>query len=172
MLSGSRSHAEEVLFGMQRRLPEFAASTPVNTVMASPVVTVDAEAPVRYLLRLFVTAGIGAAPVVNPRGEPVGVVSKTDVLRALYEDLSFAGPQVADELEAERDLPARDSGVRASDLMTPAPLTVPESASVAEAASIMAREHVHRLFVVGQAGTLTGVVSAMDLVSWLGGDGP
>lgn len=155
---------------MQRRLPELAAGTPVTAVMASPVVTVAAETPVRDLLRLFVTGGIGAAPVVNPRGEPVGVVSKTDVLRAVYDDPSCAGPGVAAELEVARDLPARDSVIRASDLMTPGPLTVPESASVAEAASIMAREHVHRLFVTGQAGTLAGVVSAMDIVSWLGGD--
>ncbi|HEX2876070.1 MAG TPA: CBS domain-containing protein, partial [Polyangiaceae bacterium] len=68
--------------------------------------------------------------------------------------------------------PARDSEVRASDLMTPVPLTVPETASVAEAAAIMAREHVHRLFVTGQGGTLTGVVAAMDVVTWLGRDEP
>ena len=138
---------------MQRRLPELAASTPVTAVMASPVVSVDPEAPVRDLLRLFVAGGIGAAPVVDSRGEAIGVVSKTDVLRAVYENLP----------EGDSDVPARD-------LMTPAPLTVPESASIAEAASIMAREHVHRLFVVGQAGTLAGVVSAMDLVRWLGRD--
>lgn len=153
---------------MQRRLPELAASTPVTAVMASPVVTVEAEAPVRALLRLFVAAGIGAAPVVNGGGEPLGVVSKTDVLRAVYEDPSCAGQGVEDELEEEPGLSEADSDVRARDLMTPSPLTVPESASVAEAASIMAREHVHRLFVVGHAGTLAGVVSAMDIVSWLG----
>lgn len=150
---------------MQRRLPELAAGTPVTAVMASPVMTVDAETPVRELLRLFVAGGIGAAPVVNPRGEPVGVVSKTDVLRAVYDDPSAANPAVATEPP-----PARESDLRASDLMTPGPLTVPESASVAEAASIMAREHVHRLFVARQAGSLSGVVSAMDIVSWLGRD--
>jgi len=150
---------------MQRRLPELAAGTPVTAVMASPVLTVDAETPVRELLRLFVAGGIGAAPVVSPRGEPVGVVSKTDVLRAVYDDPSSATP--AADVEPP---PARESELRASDLMTPGPLTVPESASVAEAASIMAREHVHRLFVAGPAGTLTGVVSSMDIVSWLAGD--
>lgn len=157
---------------MQRRLPEPAADTPVTAVMASPVVTVDAQTPVRDLLRLFVAGGIGAVPVVNPGGELVGVVSKTDVLRAVYEDPSCAGPAGAATSEVESDLPARNSVVRASDLMTPSPLTVPESASVAEAASIMASEHVHRLFVAGQAGALTGVVSAMDVVSWLGGEHP
>ncbi|HEY6725185.1 MAG TPA: CBS domain-containing protein [Polyangiaceae bacterium] len=155
---------------MQRRLPELAAGTPVTAVMASPVVTVDSETPVRDLLRLFVAGGIGAVPVVNARGEPVGVVSKTDVLRAVYEDPSCAGPAIAAESEVERDLPAQGSDLRASGLMTPSPLTVPESASIAEAASIMAREHVHRLFVTGQAGSLSGVVSAMDLVSWLGAE--
>jgi CBS domain-containing protein len=149
---------------MQRRLAELAAGTPVTAVMASPVVVVDAETPVRALLRLFVAGGIGAVPVVNARGEPVGVVSKTDVLRAIYEDPSCAGPEVAAEFEVEPDLATQNSAVRASALMTPGPLTVRESASVAEAASIMAREHVHRLFVTGQAGTLAGVVSAMDLV--------
>jgi len=150
---------------MQHRLPELAAGTPVTAVMASPVLTVDAETPVRELLRLFVAGGIGAAPVVNSGGEPVGVVSKTDVLRAVYDDPSAATPAVAVEPPL-----ARDSQLRARDLMTPGPLTVPENASVAKAASIMANEHVHRLFVVGPAGTLTGVVSSMDIVSWLARD--
>ena len=150
---------------MQHGLPELAAGTPVTAVMASPVITVDAETPVRELLRLFVAGGVGAAPVVNARGEPVGVVSKTDVLRAVYDDPSSANSAVAAEPPA-----ARDSDLRASDLMTPGPLTVAETASVAEAASLMAREHVHRLFVAGQGGCLTGVVAAMDIVSWLGRD--
>lgn len=150
---------------MHRRLPELAAGTPVTAVMASPVMTVETNTPVRELLRLFVAAGIGAAPVVNASGAPVGVVSKTDVLRAVYEDPSSANPAVAVEPP-----PARDSDLRASDLMTPGPLTLPESASVAEAAAMMAREHVHRLFVAGRGGALTGVVAAMDIVSWLGQD--
>ena len=157
---------------MQHRLPELAASTSVTAVMASPVVTVDEEAPVRDMIRLFVAGGIGAAPVVNPRGEPVGVVSKTDVLRAVYEDPSCASPRLAAEPEAEAESEPSEQGsdLRAHDLMTPGPLTVPESSSVAEAASIMAREHVHRLFVTGRAGTLIGVLSAMDLVEWLAPD--
>lgn len=151
-----------------RRLPEIAAATSVTAVMASPVVTVDEEAPVRDLLRLFVAAGIGAAPVVNSRGEPVGVVSKTDVLRAVYEDPSSAGGgAAAEELEVDLD---EEGDLRARDLMTPGPLTVPESASVSEVASLMAREHIHRLFVIGAKGALTGVVSAMDLVAWLARD--
>lgn len=157
---------------MKRRLPELATGTPVTAVMASPVVTVEAEAPVRALLRLFAAAGIGAAPVVNGRGELVGVVSKTDVLRAVYEDPSCASQGVENEIGDEPGGSEADSAVRARHLMTPGPLTVGESASVAEAASLMAREHVHRLFVVGAAGTLAGVVSAMDLVSWLGGEQP
>ncbi|MDQ2644794.1 MAG: CBS domain-containing protein [Myxococcota bacterium] len=152
---------------MQCRLPEIAAATSVTVVMASPVVTVDEEAPVRDMIRLFIAGGIGAAPVVNPRGEPIGVVSKTDVLRAVYEDPSCAGGGAAVELEADTE-----QDLRARDLMTPDPLTVPESASVSDAASLMAREHVHRLFVIGPKGALTGVVSAMDLVAWLARDEP
>lgn len=157
---------------MGRRLPEPAAGTRVTAVMASPVVTVDAQTPVRELLRLFVAAGIGAAPVVTPSGELAGVVSKTDVLRAVYDDPACAGPAGEPEPEpgSERGVPAQSAALRARDLMTPGAVTVPESTSVAEAASIMAREHIHRLFVVGQAGTLAGVVSAMDLVNWLGGE--
>ena len=157
---------------MQPRLAEIAAETPVTAVMASPVVSVDEETPVRSLLRLFVAGGIGAVPVVNPRGVPVGVVSKTDVLRAIYEDPDSADPMMEADSGEERDLPARNADIRASGLMTPSPLTVPESASVAEAAAIMAREHVHRLFVVKQDGTIAGVLSAMDLVTWLGGEHP
>lgn len=127
----------------------------MTEVMARPVVTVDPEMGLVDLMRLFVTASIGAAPVVDASGAPVGVVSKTDLLRELYDE---AGSTTE---------PATSSELRARDLMTESPVVVTEEASLSHAAGIMAREHLHRVFVVDGRGAITGVLSSSDVVHWL-----
>lgn len=139
----------------------------MTDVMARPVVTVDPEMGVLDLMRLFVTAGIGGAPVVDASGSPIGVVSKTDLLRELYDNAGTATRALIDapplESSAEPTSPLR----RARDIMTASPVVVAEDASLSHAAGLMAQEHLHRVFVVNQRGAITGVLSSSDIVQWL-----
>ena len=80
---------------------------PVKSVMTSNVVTCDASTPLAELQRLVTAADAGRIPVVH-HGSVVGVVTRSDVLRALEEPID-TGPEprgldVADRLEA---LPGR-----------------------------------------------------------------
>lgn len=142
-----------------RRLSPLVSSVPVTDVMNRPVVTVDPEMGLLDLMRLFVTAGIGAAPVVDASGAPMGVVSKTDILRELYD-------QVDSSARPSLDAGRLESG-QARRMMTASPVVVTEGASLADAARIMAEEHLHRVFVVDQRGAITGVLSSSDIVQWL-----
>jgi CBS domain-containing protein len=116
-------------------------------------------------MRLFVTASIGGAPVVDASGTPIGVVSKTDVLRELYDQAGSATNALIDAaaLEPNADQPTS----RARDIMTACPVVVAEDASLSHAAGLMAQEHLHRVFVVDQRGAVTGVLSSSDIVQWL-----
>jgi CBS domain-containing protein len=137
---------------LQREAP--ALQTCLREVMTRDVVCVGPDESAEAALRLLVEHGISGLPVVDAAGRPLGVLSRSDLLEERLEVLT----------EGELGEPAR---VR--DLMTQAALSLPESASVAEAAALMASYGVHRVPVVSAEGVLVGVVSPLDLLRCLTG---
>jgi CBS domain-containing protein len=164
--------------------------TPVSAIMTRQVMCVTAEVEAEMLFAVLLDRNISGAPVVDAAGELVGVVSKTDVIRACHEqsgvDLWEGGEPVTaagreaeqvrmaqvlgSEFVADRDTrgaaPGRP-GLKVGDLMTPLRLTILESASVAQAAALMVYESVHRLPVVSSAGELVGMITPSDILRWL-----
>jgi CBS domain-containing protein len=60
----------------------------VYEVMAKPVITVDPDMDIRYCARLFDRFHLSRCPVVDNKGDVVGIVSYTDlVLRGLFSDI-------------------------------------------------------------------------------------
>jgi CBS domain-containing protein len=53
--------------------------------------------------------------------------------------------------------------------MTPVAFTLPESATVGEAARRMLADNVHAVPVTSEAGRVVGWLSSMDIVAWVGG---
>lgn len=86
--------------------------------------------------------GIGAAPVANDAGRPVGVLSRSDVLLAVNAGIENA--------------PVRE-------MMTHGVITVPPDATALDAVEAMVRQRVRRVFVVDGDGIVVGVVSTTDL---------
>jgi predicted transcriptional regulator len=121
--------------------------TPVSEIMAKDVVAVRPELRVEDLEELLLARGISGAPVIDDAGKPIGIVSKTDLLR----------PRSAGDGE----------GVRVRDIMMSTAFCLSEGESIAKAAGLMAFEGVHRVPVVGQRGMVTGVVSPLDVMRWL-----
>jgi CBS domain-containing protein len=121
------------------------ASLRIGEVMGSRAYCVRDTLDVDALTALFVGEGISGAPVVDASGRPIGVVSKTDLVRS-------AGARTV------------------ADIMTPVTLTLPETASVYRAAALMAYESVHRVVVTDDAGQVVGVLSALDVLRWLARD--
>lgn len=64
----------------------------VRDIMATDVLSVAPDTPVRQLVRLLADQGISGAPVVDGGGTLVGVVSATDVLRLAADEVEMALP--------------------------------------------------------------------------------
>lgn len=91
---------------------------------------------------LFAKEGIRAAPVVDPDGRLVGVLSRTD-------------------------LRGRKKNGTVSDAMSTVAHALPEEAPVAYAISLMARDRIHEVPLVDPQGRVVGMVSAIDALRWV-----
>src|SRR5262249_40757083 len=58
--------------------------------------------------------------------------------------------------------------VTAREVMSPTVITLHESSNIGQAASLMAYEGVHHLPVVSDRGAVVGILSAIDVLRWLG----
>jgi CBS domain-containing protein len=146
----------------------------VRDVMTRSVLTVRADWTIEELKGFLIEHGISGAPVVDARGELVGVVSATDLLRQGETGEGFdrrrAEHLLAEPLERalSRDelrsmYVAAGDGASVRDLMTPVVFQVDEEAPVHDVADLMARGRIHRVLVVRNAKP-SGIVSALDLV--------
>lgn len=115
--------------------------------MTTDVVCVSPDLPVEALAMLLLERGIGGVPVVDGDGVPIGVVSKTDLVRA------------------RRGL--FDAGTTVGDIMMALAFTLPAHESIARASALMAFEGVHRIPVVSDEGKVAGLLSSLDVLRWL-----
>ena len=152
-----------------------AGRTPVSALMTTQVLAVRPDVGLEALADLLLERGIGGAPVVDEAGRPVGVVSKTDLMRERLmagdtEEVVAPGwhPRRGHfQVEVGRGFHAEPPPASVSDVMTPAALTLSEDAPVAEAAALMAFEGIHRVPVVAADGRVAGIVTSLDVLRWL-----
>ncbi len=169
-LTCRRGALEQDAARSRRRRPTEASRLPLSSVMTGDIVCVRPGLTIEALAALFVDRRISGAPVVDDSGRPIGVVSKSDLVRARVED---GVALVADVWRPEDawtvhgfHLEPQSAGTVA-DIMMPLAFTLPEDATLSQAAAIMACEGVHRVPVTAGDGTIVGIVSAMDVVRWL-----
>ncbi|MER3416035.1 MAG: hypothetical protein C4297_07490 [Gemmataceae bacterium] len=149
--------------------------TAAELMTANPV-SIGAEATVRDAAALLTDREIGAAPVIDEAGRPIGVVSRTDIVRWSREHTVHCPP--ADVREA-MDIERHNEGFHVEvpetttvrEIMTPTVVSVPEDASAQEVVAKMLALKVHRVFVVDQVGVLVGVISSFDILRHLRPEG-
>ncbi|MBV8757084.1 MAG: CBS domain-containing protein [Deltaproteobacteria bacterium] len=129
-------------------MPSIADIVPLTEIMTRDMTVVRADLSVRHLPDLIARHRIGCVPVVDERGRPIGMITKTDVIAHL--------------ITPQGELPRI-----AGEVMLPITIAVSERATIAHAASLMSAEDIHHLLVVDLDGVLTGVVSTLDIVRWL-----
>ncbi len=120
-------------------------------IMTRDVICVRDDVSAESLAALLIDLGITGAPVVNERGHPIGVVSRSDLV----------------QLELDRAGSESPGGDKVREFMMPIAFTLPESASIAHAAALMAYENVHRIPVVASDGSVVGIIAALDILRWL-----
>lgn len=123
------------------------------------------DASVAEAAAFLSTRGFSAAPVIDEAGRPVGVVSRTDLLHRHSQQAvrPLATPSARPPGGVEPD-----ATVSVQDVMTPAVFCVHVDAPAAKVVAKMLALDVRRLFVVDDEGVLVGVVSAFDVLRWLG----
>ena len=121
---------------------------PVTEYMTTPVETVRIGEGLIAANELFAGQGVSALGVVDDDGVLKGVISRTDILHAAVytHGETFRVP----------DRPVEE-------LMKSPALQVDSDARVSEAAKLMLKNHVHRVFVT-RDGKPEGVLSTRDLM--------
>lgn len=126
----------------------------VSDYMTAEVETVGTATLLPDIARTLERWNISAVPVTDLGGRPVGVVSRTDLLRVARRTAAVGREPVALHVP---DLPA-------SAVMTRDVHVTGRHTHLADAAGRLWRERLHRLFVV-QDGRIAGVLSASDVAA-------
>jgi CBS domain-containing protein len=135
----------------------------VSDVMTRTVVSVDASATFKDIVRLMQEHRVSAVPVVDEDRRVLGLVSEGDLI--LKEDPGLEGEARLFEGVHRRQDRSKAAGLVASEVMSAPVITVGPDAPLGEAARLMHRRAVKRLPVVDPADdSLIGVVSRTDLL--------
>lgn len=143
-------------------------------LMETGIVSVGPATPLLDVHRLFTEEEISGAPVVDEDGTLLGVITTTDLVRAIEEEhdagrmsadyfrdlLPYSSP---DWLSGPEDLQDRLRQMRAEDVMTRDVRTVPPDMPVTLVARALRESRIHRVFV-SEGARLVGVLSAFDLL--------
>jgi len=157
-----------------RGLPD--PRTPISRMMSKDVICVRPDLGIDELYTLFLSRGISGVPVVDEAGAPVGMVSKTDLIRAQREEDDLEEVDSGRCRAPTSEMIDMDAGYHvvepkrgtAGEIMTPVVLMLHESANVGQAASLMAFDGVHRIPIVEDSGRVVGILSPMDILRWFG----
>jgi len=154
--------------------------TQVCSVMTQDVIELAPNMSLTELDRLLVAAGVSGGPVVED-GSVVGVVSRTDVIRALYEEQQAAAhvsgfysspypmpiPALEHLAQDTRRIADQMTVIRVDEIMSRDVQSVRPSDDVVAVAKMMAEKGFHRVPVL-EGSTLVGIVTTMDLVRVMG----
>lgn len=116
----------------------------VHELMTESVVTTEPHVTAEHVRHIMERNGIGAIPVVDSEGRPVGIVSSTD----LVADLNPASP--------------------VKTIMTQKVYTVPKYDDVSTAARVMRNHGIHRVVVTDEQ-RVVGILSSFDLLKLVEG---
>lgn len=113
----------------------------IGDLMTGDLVVIEVSEAAGSARRILTESGLHALPVVDGRGEAVGMVTSTELA----------------------DVPAQES---VGTVMAGPLVTIECTATVSEAASLMREEHLHHL-VVTDGGETVGLLSSYDLLYML-----
>lgn len=164
----------------QRTAPEYpavpAVPNPPTTVAEAMNTKVIALAPGDSLIeavRILRRNRVSGCPVISPVGEVMGVLSESDVVRALDKNWLESRPLGLLELVLPesswdrpgilKDLRERLARLRVAQAMTTDPAVVDVHATLGEAARLMLDRSVNRLPVI-QNGHLVGILTRRDMI--------
>jgi len=149
----------------------------VRDIMDTDVPEVTVADPIERVLTVMREHELPAVPVVNEGGRCVGIITEADlVLSGEDADLHmphyfqlFGGVVFLESTKHFEERLRKAFASTAEDLMTADPVTIEPTASVRDAARVIARKKHNRLPVI-EHGRLVGVVTRLDVLDALTSD--
>lgn len=134
----------------------------VRDIMATPAVSVTEDTPVSEVVRLLLEAEFNAVPVTDEAGRPVGIITQGDLVRRADMPLRLG---LLEELDhgVVTDFFQRAEQISAREVMTRPLQTIRADEPVSRAIEVMNRHNLKRLPVIGEEGTLVGVITRLDV---------
>lgn len=129
---------------------------PITEIMTKDLVTLDPTESLYDAEKLFNKHNIRHIPVVEDR-RIVGVISRSDLLRISYSNLSEDEETIETLIYDSYTIPQ---------VMTRVPVTVESDATVKEVAELLSMQSFHSIPVV-ENGNLVGIVTTTDLINYL-----
>jgi CBS domain-containing protein len=161
--------------------PRTFESLRAKDLMTPNPISIRHDATIHEALELLTDRGFGAAPVIDERGLPVGVVSRTDILT--YERECVGRPYASKCIDSARDCTDWDivpeptwlevppdewiNSTRVSEIMTPAIFTVALDTPASEVVRRILDLNIHHLFVSDSDFSIVGVISPLDVLRGL-----
>lgn len=147
---------------------------PVTDVMSSPAITLSPDTTVEEAIGVLVERGIEGAPVVDADGRLVGLLDDDDLIVA---EARLHAPTTIEILGAYIPLPGdlrrfndevrQALGRTVAEVMDDDPPSIPITATLEDAATLLHDRGVSRLAVLDADGAVAGVVTRGDLVKAL-----
>jgi CBS domain-containing protein len=146
----------------------------VRDIMDGDPVSVTVVDSVETVLHVMRDNELNGVPVVNEGGRCVGIITEADlVLRDEGEDFHlphyfelFGGVVFVEPWSHFEERARKAFAANAEQMMTAEPVTIEPSATVRQAAKLIARKKHNRLPVV-EHGRLVGVVTRVDVLEGL-----
>ncbi|GAB4447793.1 MAG: DUF190 domain-containing protein [Anaerolineae bacterium] len=128
----------------------------VQQVMTPKPLTLTPETTVPIAVEMMLAQGIKRLPVVNPLGQPVGIVSRVDVLRAFSQPLTVEEPR-------QNPLPGHQLTI--GSVMNPTVPTVHLNDSLADIVRLLVSSVHRRVVVVDGDRRVVGIITDGDLIA-------
>jgi CBS domain-containing membrane protein len=145
-------------------------------LMSANPISLHKGASVQEAIGLLTDRNFDAAPVIDEKGRPIGVVTVTDIL---VHDREYVRYLKSGDMTPRVDMRKRGAklpeefGIEIVDrtaveeIMTPTVFTVDTDTTVTEVVRKMLELRVHHLFVADADGVLVGVISTSDILRCL-----
>ena len=151
-------------FAYTHAFNRLTTSIRAKDIMTREVHSVVRTTPLSEVAVVMAAQGISGLPVLEENGKVSGVISEKDFLAIMgAKDRKHFMAVVAECLKGGCvALPIREKN--AGDLMSSPPITVGESATLTEIATLFAKRNINRVPVIDGEGKLIGIVSRADVV--------
>jgi len=133
----------------------------ISEVMTANPKTVKPDTSMLEIEKVFKSNDYHHLPVVNERGEPIGIISKSDYFMLLHH---FTKKKVGNYEESNRMF---FRSLLATDVMTPNPVTMNNTDKIEEVIDRFLNSKFRSLLVIDENKKCIGIVTPYDLIKWM-----